>query len=374
MNDLVTKKVSLIELFYDLVFVYMISQATGLIHHLHNGVIGLSTFSIFALVVILFINSWMIQTVFINRYGNDSWSNKLFIFINMAVVLYMSNSFSSTFNHQLTPFFGAAALLSLTQTMQYVIVYLKTTQNADKQITLAFSGILATRTLALTIGAAVQNQLGLLTALLGIMISWIAPSFTGKLTVRRPIIFSHLLERVTALIIIMFGEMIVGIAEYFTQRTVSPYSLLLFVLVALLFMTYATEFSDLIEEKQGRETGNRLIYLHYFILFGLSLITVAIKFIHSTNANLIFSVGCLYMGLLLFYVGILLGGIYNEVSFKIGSRRVCWIIGFTLLGWGGTLQLKNATEIIFITVVVALLNLLILARIGQNGTSRQKIQ
>ncbi len=46
MNDLVTKKVSLIELFYDLVFVYMISQATGLIHHLHNGVIGLSTFSI----------------------------------------------------------------------------------------------------------------------------------------------------------------------------------------------------------------------------------------------------------------------------------------------------------------------------------------
>lgn len=73
--------------------------------------------------------------------------------------------------------------------MQYVIVYLKTTQNADKQITLAFSGILATRTLALTIGAAVQNQLGLLAALLGIMISWIAPSFTGKLTVRRPIIF-----------------------------------------------------------------------------------------------------------------------------------------------------------------------------------------
>ncbi|UWF33779.1 low temperature requirement protein A [Pediococcus acidilactici] len=206
------------------------------------------------------------------------------------------------------------------------------------------------------------------------MISWIAPSFTGKLTVHRPIIFSHLLERVTALIIIMFGEMIVGIAEYFTQRTVSPYSLLLFVLVALLFMTYATEFSDLIEEKQGRETGNRLIYLHYFILFGLSLITVAIKFIHSTNANLIFSVGCLYTGLLLFYVGILLGGIYNEVSFKIGSRRVCWIIGFTLLGWGGTLQLKNSTEIIFITVVVALLNLLILARIGQNGTSRQKIQ
>ena len=33
------KKVELTELFYDLVYVYAISQITGLIHHLHHGVV-----------------------------------------------------------------------------------------------------------------------------------------------------------------------------------------------------------------------------------------------------------------------------------------------------------------------------------------------
>lgn len=51
-NELL-KKVSMIELFYDLVFVYMISQVTGLIHHLQNGVISPSALSIFTLVVIV---------------------------------------------------------------------------------------------------------------------------------------------------------------------------------------------------------------------------------------------------------------------------------------------------------------------------------
>ena len=67
------KKVTLFELFYDLVFVYMISRATGLIHHLHEGVISPLALVTFTIVVIVFINSWMVQTVFTNRYGKASW-------------------------------------------------------------------------------------------------------------------------------------------------------------------------------------------------------------------------------------------------------------------------------------------------------------
>ncbi len=63
----VSKPVSMIELFYDLVFVYMISKATGLIHHLHHGVVEPFSLIVFAFVVIVFINSWMVQSVFVNR-------------------------------------------------------------------------------------------------------------------------------------------------------------------------------------------------------------------------------------------------------------------------------------------------------------------
>lgn len=55
MDNVLTKRVSLIELFYDLVFVYMISRATSLIHHLQYGIVSLVTLAIFALVVVALI-------------------------------------------------------------------------------------------------------------------------------------------------------------------------------------------------------------------------------------------------------------------------------------------------------------------------------
>lgn len=72
MADEITKRVSLVELFYDLVFVYMGSRATEMIHHLHHGIVGLLVLGIFAIVVIVFINSWMVQMVFTNRHGKIS--------------------------------------------------------------------------------------------------------------------------------------------------------------------------------------------------------------------------------------------------------------------------------------------------------------
>ncbi|WP_350028576.1 low temperature requirement protein A [Limosilactobacillus reuteri] len=128
---------------------------------------------------------------------------------------------------------------------------------------------------------------------------WIAPGFTGKYTKHHPIIFSHLLERLTALIIVMFGETIVGIADYFTATNFSVQSILIFTTVAALFFTYIVEFDHLINEHQRHETGNLMIYLHYFILFGLSLVTVAMKFIDDTEADQRFAVICMYFWLCL---------------------------------------------------------------------------
>lgn len=119
-----------------------------------------------------------------------------------------------------------------------------------------------------------------------------------------PIIFSHLLERLTALIIVMFGETIVGIADYFTATSFSIQSILILTTVAALFFTYIVEFDHLINEHQRHETGNLMIYLHYFILFGLSLITVAMKFIDDAEAHPRFAVTCMYLGFALFYIGL----------------------------------------------------------------------
>lgn len=359
MTDEITKRATLVELFYDLVFVYMISRATELIHHLHEGIVPLSVLGIFTIVVIVFINSWMVQMVFTNRYGQLSITNVIFSFIDMAILIYMSNAFTVTFDWHLATFFIAAGLLSLTLCTQYVLVYLQTDQQVDKQITKVFAGILLFRTITLLVGGFFyQSPLGIGIAFTGIIFSWIAPGFTGRYTKNHPIIFSHLLERLTALIIVMFGETIVGIAGYFTATTFSLQSVLIFTTVAALFFTYIVEFDHLIDEHQQHETGNLMIYLHYLILFGLSLITVAMKFIDDAEAHPHFAVSCLYLGFILFYLGLWLANYYNKV--KVKGTVVAAFIVTTLIGLGLSWLYPSFTPVVIIMTGVTVINAVVL--------------
>ena len=162
-----TKRVTMIELFYDLVFAYMISQATSLIHHLSHGTVSPISFLIFAVVVIVFINSWMVQSVFTNRFGSSSWTDIAFYFVDMMILLYMTNSFGNTSSENMTTFFMAASLLSLPLLLQYLIVYFKADYQADKDIAKVFSGILLFRTLTLLIGGLSNAGWARLVAFLG---------------------------------------------------------------------------------------------------------------------------------------------------------------------------------------------------------------
>lgn len=100
----------------------------------------------------------------------------------------------------------------------------------------------------------------------------------------------------------------------------------------MLFFTYALQFDKLINEDQEDVTGNILIYLHYLIIFVISLITVSIKFIHESDANSWFAVLCLYRGIGLFYLGLLFSTHYNKLQFKLKKSTIFLFISTTLIG------------------------------------------
>lgn len=345
----------MIELFYDLVFVYMISKATGLIHHLHHGVVEPFSLIVFAFVVIVFINSWMVQSVFVNRYGESSWTDIGFSFINMVIVLYMSNTFSAELNANLRPFFLAAGLLSLTLCLQYLIVYWRTKVKDDRKIARVFAGILGVRTVALLGAAWLPLTVGIIVAVIGVGVSWVAPGFTGRYTHKHPIIFSHLLERLTELSIVMFGETIVGIANYFTRTSFSVISILIFVIVASLFFAYITQFDHFIDEQRQGETGNLLIYLHYLIIFGISMITVALKFVAEPEADATFAISFLYVGIGLFYLGLWVARHYNLVQFRQSSRFYWWVLVVMIAGYLLCVMLNRFTVTVSVTAVVSVI-------------------
>lgn len=356
-----SKKVELTELFYDLVFVYAISQVTGLIHHVPAGSTFGKQFLIFSVVMVVFINTWMIETVFTNRYGRNSIGNILFFMVDMAILLFMSNNFVGDLSSWFQPFSIATALLSGTLVLQYLFINLKTNNQIDKDISKIFIYILLLRTIALMIGAILPFKIGVIVALIGIVGSWMLPGvFTSRMK-KRPINFPHLLERVNALAIISFGEAIVDIAHYFDLKTLNIDSIFIFIIVCALFMSYITQFDHFIDEEKINETGNLLIYLHYPILFGISLITVSLNFIEETEISHIFSSSTLYGGIILFYIGLFLADYYNKSTItKEMFVRVCFIVT-TLIGTCLSLFLNSFVAVVVITTLVTVINSFVLS-------------
>lgn len=320
MSKIIAKRVELSELFYDLVFVYAISNTTNLIHHIHEPSQFFVHFLTFSLVMIVFINTWMIETVFTNRYGENSVKNILYFMVNMAILLFMSNTFSGDISSWFKPFALATALMTFTLVLQYTGIYLHAASSVDKQISRAFIFILMLRTLCIFIGALLPQRFGIPLAILGVLISWLLPGFFTSLMKNHPINFPHLLERITALSIIVFGETIIGISMYFTKSTLTIFSIGVFILVCALFMTYITQFDHYIEENQANETGVKLIYLHYPIIFGISLVTVALAFVHEESLSKNFALFCLYFGIILFYIGIFIASYYNKKELKLSLK------------------------------------------------------
>ncbi|MDE7049752.1 MAG: low temperature requirement protein A [Lactobacillus sp.] len=357
MQAILNKRVSKIALFYDLVFVYMISKTTEILHHLEHGLVSPTSFALFALIVIIFINSWMVQTVFTNRYGIGSWADIAFYFIDMMILLYMSNSFDTNNLTEMKILFISAGLLSLTLASHYLINYFQTTSKIDQNISRTSFLILIFRSIALIIGGLLDNVPGFVLAVIGIIFSWLMPTLTAKYTIKHPIIFPHLLERLNLLVIIIFGETIIGIADYFRPKTFSLYSILIFLTVALLFFTYALQFDKLTNEDQDDVTGNVLIYLHYLIIFGISLITVSIKFIHEADANSWFAVLCLYCGIGLFYLGLLFATRYNKLQFKLKKSTITIFLTTTLIGTISCLIWSSFEVIVILTFVIVVINI-----------------
>jgi low temperature requirement protein LtrA len=348
------KRVEMIELFYDLVFVYAISQATSILHHVNGTVISSTAAITFSVVVIVFINTWMVQMVYTNRYGHNSFVNLGFTLLDMIILLFMCNSFSGTLSDWFQPFVIAGGLLSFTLVLQYTNIYFGNFSPADKAIAKGFIKVLSFRSLILLCSALLPQPYGFSLAIAGVVISWLLPALLTTKMAKVPVDFHHLLERLTLLTIITFGEMIIGISKYFTLQHFSIFSIFIFVVVATLFMIYVIQFDRAINPNREKETGVLMIYLHYFIFFGLSLITVALGFLSEKNISYAFSLITLYSGMSLFLAGIFISSVYNKEQINYPKKMIAIYFLSIYLAFIIALLTAQFTFAIFLTAAVLL--------------------
>ncbi|MGT2800574.1 low temperature requirement protein A [Streptococcus marmotae] len=349
------KKVELTELFYDLVYVYAISQMTHLLSHVRNGRFLLENVIVFSIALIIFINSWMIQMVFTNRFGKNSLTNTVFMLLQMICLLVAAGLLSNDFQSMVIPFFSTMAVLTGLLLAQYGLEYRITRNTADQYFIKQFFSILGVRILSLLSCLFLPYSSSLVIAVLGIIVTWLMPSFllnpakTGALKELTPISFPHLVERLSLLVIITFGEMIIGIAPYFSIDKLSLSSFFPFLIVANLFLFYITEMDHRIAVNKTNVSGNGAIYYHYFIFFGLSFITAAFTLLQEHQLSNDAIVCLLYSGIFLFLVGILLHAPYNKADFSWTPKF--YLAELALLTIGFLLSLLVAENSLMFTLV-----------------------
>ena len=331
------KKVELTELFYDLVYVYAISQLTSIIHHAHHGVVSLESFFNFSVGLIIFINSWMVQAVYTNRFGSNSLRNIFFMFLQMICLLVASRAVSSDWRGNFLWIFFPMASISLLLLFQYILEYFTTSNISDKSFIKQFFYILGLRSAGLFISLLFPYEIGIWIAIFSIISTWLLPGLlsdprNGFVSAElRPVNFPHLIERLSLLVIITFGEALIGISEHFSSGSFSLQSILIFIIATNLFMIYIVEIDHLLDTNR-EETGIRAIYSHYPILFGLSLITISLSFFENSDMNIFYTMLYFYGGLLLFIIGLVQHNVYNKIGYVLPKNLLAVLILLPIMG------------------------------------------
>ena len=306
------KRVNYSELFYDLVFVFAISKVTALIHHLHNGILTWNSLLDFFMSVLLLINAWMIQTVYTNRYGKNSLFNMLIMFINMGLLLFISNFIKDDWQQYFHYVCWAIGTLTLTLFFQYLVEFFKkSTDNVHRESIKGFLWITGLRSLEIYLAALLPIYIGVYILYASILLTFITPITSISKDDHFQIVLPHLIERISLLVIITFGEMIMGLVNFFTIENFSIYSVLYFIIMLSLFLFYFVQFDHAIDEESNQK-GLFLIYSHYPIFIGLLMMTVSMSFLLNPETNLLFATSFFYIGIGLFQAAVLANGPYNK--------------------------------------------------------------
>ncbi|KEQ46876.1 low temperature requirement protein A [Streptococcus oralis] len=351
------KRVEFSELFYDLVFVFAISKVTTLIDHLHNGILTWNSFLDFFIATLFLIDSWMIQTDYTNRYGKNSLFNIVIMFIKMGILLFIANMIGPDWQQYFHYLCWAIGTLTLTLFFQYLVEFFrKSTDDANRESIKGFLWITGLGSLGFYLAALLPIYLRVYILFASILLTFIMPSILLNKDKHYQVNLPHLIERISLLVIIMFGEMIMGLANFFTIENFSIYSLLYFMIMLSLFFFYFGQFDHAIDETSNQK-GIFLIYSHYPIFIGLIMLTVSMSFLLNPEANHLFVTSFFYIGLGLFQAAVLANGPYNKHYLRFSKRF--YFIQAALYLTALTLSLICASNPMIVVTIATILTLAI---------------
>lgn len=364
--EIVEKKVSMTELFFDLIFVWATARMTHMLHHLHNGIIEPIEYFKYLITFIFWINVWVIQTIFSNRYSEDDIIDQLFTYLNMFLLLLLLNYVNRDFQEVFIAYNRLTVVITVSQILRYIRQLYKRNNPENTELIKNFIFTLFLKATIIGIGGFLPYDIGVVVVVIGILVGWLQPIIYTKRMKKVPVNFPILVERFTLLMIITFGETMLSIASYFQVNTYVN-TFICFVMVASLFFYYKTVFNEIIEHHNTNTTGVAFIYLHYMILIGTSAVTISINALTDKEVNNAFVVTFLYLAFLVFYLGIFLNYKYNKKSHQYSMK--CIATHFIILVLGGIISFimrNNHTVVLGLSALVNVFSAINIWRFSKN--------
>ena len=270
--------VSNIELFYDLIFVYCISALTSLCHHVQGGFLDLSTWVLFLFAYLVVLQIWIFTTFLLNRYGDRSALDNLCLFTNMFLLYYLASGIHADWESSRVTFTLAWAGICANLAVHWAIKRWRYTNldEDDRRIMTLFIRVLLVQAAGAVVAAVTSSAVSVLITwsvlVVGAAIFRASPTFSSK-TAR----FDHLAERCSLLVIIAFGEMIVGISAYMTQASSPVFPVLVFMLMVGLFLILMYEHDTMLDYNKHTDGSDYQAIICWIIVI-LGNLTVALEY------------------------------------------------------------------------------------------------
>jgi low temperature requirement protein LtrA len=327
------KNVELIELFYDLIYVYAISRMTVLVEEPEGGILTWEMFGTYIVASMVIIQAWLYMTNYVNRYCTWRWYEYALVVLNMCAAIMMSNTITTAwidavyaFELSMIVMIGSVAALYLIQ------IYVQRQDTAVAKHTLDILFII----LAIYIVALIMTLFGLkeealmvnaFNIVLGMMLPFIKK---GEYDLKI-VSFPHLVERLELLTIITFGEGIVGITVFFEVSGMSLVPILSFLILIFMFGAYVCQVHYLCDHHQVTNP-NKMTWSHYLIVISINLVTVAFIYFHSEEADHLFTASLMITSLLAFYLALFSTSWYYSPEFCRTWKDALVMVVFIVIG------------------------------------------
>ena len=339
-----TKRVSVLEIFYDFVFVtglftllYMLADITK--YPLETNLIWR-----FALTLSVILYVWFSQAAYNNRYLKEGPLDYVCHFFDMTVFLFLFKGNTASWKDSWVLLSACLAFLSLSLALRYGLQWLKVQDDQNKYYAASQALIFLAQGGLLLLGTKLPYEWGVAALVVAILAGWLAPFYFLRDRQVPALDFDRLKDR-TSLMTMMYSAGLV---------VLSLGTFLSLILISCLILHYKVQIDRVPQGADQSAAG--FIYSHYVIMIGLSLVIIALGGFMTPYVRISHIVDLSYAGLAVYYLGILLLSFKRKPEFLGGFAT--WKIYLPLLvGWILSLRspATDDVELVRLVVVVGLI-------------------